>query len=76
MNPLETDQPTSTMSFKQAYGLLQRHAETLRSQREPDLDQLLAVVQESVAAYQVCKAKIDAVERALEETLKSAEEQS
>ena len=56
-------------NFQEAYGTLQRHAETLRNQREPDLDNLLKVVTESVSAYQVCKARIDAVEKALEEAL-------
>ena len=59
-------------NFQEAYGTLQRHAETLRNQREPDLDNLLKVVTESVSAYQVCKARIDAVEKALEEALSGA----
>lgn len=56
-------------SFKEAYGVLQRHAETLRTQREPNIDELLTIVSESMQAYQVCKARIDAVERALEAAL-------
>ena len=60
-------------NFQEAYGTLQRHAETLRNQREPDLDNLLKVVTESVSAYQVCKARIDAVEKALEEALSGAD---
>ena len=59
-------------TFKDAYQTLQRHAETLRNQREPDLDNLLTIVTESVAAYQVCKQRIDAVEKALEEALSGA----
>lgn len=56
-------------TFKEAYGVLQRHAETLRTQREPNIDELLTIVSESMQAYQVCKARIDAVERALEAAL-------
>ena len=58
-----------TRNFKEAYGVLQRHAETLRRQSEPDIDDLLRIVNESVQAYNVCKSRIDAVERALEAAL-------
>jgi len=58
-------------TFKQAYGTLQRHSETLRNQREPNIDDLLTIVTESVDAYKVCKSRIDAVEKALEEALGS-----
>jgi exodeoxyribonuclease VII small subunit len=62
----------SETSFKQAYGVLQQHAETLRNQQEPNIDDLLTIVTESVAAYNVCKARIDAVEMALEQALSGA----
>lgn len=56
-------------SFKDAYGVLQRHAETLRVQDEPNIDDLLTIVTESVTAYQVCKQRIAAVETALKAAL-------
>ncbi|MFT6590493.1 MAG: exodeoxyribonuclease VII small subunit [Rhodoferax sp.] len=56
-------------TFKEAYGVLQHHAETLREQDEPNIDDLLSIVTESVRAYQVCKERIDAVEKALEKAL-------
>jgi exodeoxyribonuclease VII small subunit len=59
-------------TFKQAYGILQDHAETLRNQQEPNIDDLLTIVTESVAAYKVCKERIDAVEKALEQALNGA----
>src|SRR4051812_27314040 len=59
-------------TFRDAYDVLQRHAQTLRDQDEPNIDDLLDIVNESVAAYKVCKQRIDAVERALEEALVSA----
>lgn len=62
----------SDQSFKTAYGTLQRHAETLRNQKEPNIDDLLKIVTDSVAAYKVCSTRIDAVERALEEALGNA----
>mgnify|MGYP003383750143 CR=1 FL=1 len=65
----ETVQP---QSFKDNFGVLQRHAETLRNQREPNIDALLTIVTESVAAYKVCVQRIDAVEQALEQALGQA----
>lgn len=56
-------------TFKQAYGVLQKHAETLRNQSEPNIDDLLSIVEQSVAAYKVCKERIDAVEQALQKAL-------
>jgi exodeoxyribonuclease VII small subunit len=59
----------ATKTFKEAYGKLQGHAETLREQQEPNIDDLLNIVTESVEAYKVCKQRIDAVEKALEKAL-------
>lgn len=59
-------------TFKQAYGVLQEHAEALRNQQEPNIDDLLTIVTESVAAFNVCKERIDAVEKALEQALSGA----
>ena len=56
-------------TFKDAYGVLQQHAQTLREQTEPNIDDLLTIVTESVAAYKVCQTRIDAVEKALEKAL-------
>ncbi len=52
----------SQNSFREAFGVLQRHSESLRNQREPNIDDLLTIVTESVTAYNVCKERIDAVE--------------
>lgn len=61
-------------TFKESYGVLQKHAQTLRKQSDPNIDDLLRIVEESVAAYKVCHARIDAVEQALEKALGSAKE--
>ncbi len=58
-----------TTTFKDAYGVLQRHAETLRVQNEPNIDDLLTIVTESVDAYKVCQQRIEAVEAALKAAL-------
>lgn len=62
----------NSTSFRDAYTVLQQHAETLRNQREPDIDNLLTIVTQSVEAYKVCKERIDAVEKALAQALNSA----
>lgn len=64
-----------TTSFRDAYGVLQKHAETLRDQHEPNIDDLLTIVTESVEAYRVCKARIDAVEVALKAALDGVDTQ-
>ena len=58
-----------TKTFKEAYGVLQQHAQTLRDQQEPNIDDLLTIVTESVDAYKTCQQRIEAVEKALEKAL-------
>ena len=60
-------------TFKEAYAVLQKHAQTLRSQQEPDIDNLTTNVSESLAAHKICKERIDAVEKALEQSLGNAQ---
>ena len=62
----------SETTFKEAWGVLQKHASTLRTQGEPNIDDLLGIVTESVQAYKVCQSRVEAVERALEEALKDS----
>jgi exodeoxyribonuclease VII small subunit len=59
-------------TFKDAYAVLKKHADTLATAKEPDIDNLLSIVNESSAAYAVCKQRIDAVEKALGEALGQA----
>ena len=70
------DQTTSPKTFKEAFGVLQRHAATLRQQQDPNIDELVNIVTESVDAYRVCKERIQAVELALQRTLGEAEEET
>ena len=60
-------------SFKESYDVLQRHAAALRNQSEPNIDDLLSIVEESVAAYKICQTRIDAVEKALDKALSQVE---
>lgn len=62
----------SETTFKEAWNVLQKHAQTLRNQSEPNIDDLLGIVTESVQAYKICQSRVEAVERALEEALKGS----
>ncbi|MRD49692.1 exodeoxyribonuclease VII [Caenimonas koreensis DSM 17982] len=59
-------------TFKEAFEVLNRHAKALREQEEPNIDDLLRIVNESVAAYRVCEERIAAVDAALQAALKDA----
>ena len=58
------------LTFKEGYAILKKNAELLESQEEPDIDNLMKIVEESMAAYKACKSRVDAVQQALNETFK------
>lgn len=58
------------LSFKDGYALLKKNAELLEAQEEPDIDNLMKIVEESMTAYKSCKSRVDAVQQALNETFK------
>jgi exodeoxyribonuclease VII small subunit len=58
----------SAQSFKQAFEILKQNAAQLEQQQEPDIDQLMDIVNESMQAYNVCKQRIEAVQQALDAT--------
>mgnify|MGYP000918750693 CR=1 FL=1 len=59
-----------TLSFKDGYEILKRNAEQLESQQEPDIDNLMKIVEESMTAYKACKTRVEAVQQALNDTFK------
>ncbi len=59
-----------TLSFKQGYNILKRNAELLESQEEPDIDNLMQIIEESMDAFKACKSRVDSVQQALNETFK------
>ena len=61
----------SSPTFKQAFAILKQNAERLEEQQEPDIDQLMAIVEESMKAYKVCKQRIKVVQEALTQTFDS-----
>lgn len=58
------------LTFKEGYDVLKKNAELLESQEEPDIDNLMRIVEESMLAYKACKSRVDAVQQALNETFK------
>lgn len=62
----------SETSFKEAYDILKQNANALQQQDEPDIDHLMDLVEQSIAAYKVCQTRIDAVQEALNQTLANA----
>ena len=58
------------LSFKDGYALLKKNAELLEAQEQPDIDNLMKIVEESMIAYKACKSRVDAVQQALNETFK------
>ena len=65
----------TTPDFQSAYHTLKTNAERLESQDSIDIDALMGVVEESIAAYKVCQARIDAVESALKGAFEALEPQ-
>lgn len=60
----------NALTFKEGYEILKRNAELLEDQQEPDIDNLMKLVEESMQAYKACKSRVDAVQAALNETFK------
>ncbi|HGH3621242.1 MULTISPECIES: exodeoxyribonuclease VII small subunit [Acinetobacter] len=58
------------LSFKEGYELLKKNATLLEDQDEPDIDNLMKIVEESMSAYKACKTRVDAVQKALNDTFK------
>lgn len=46
-----------TLSFQEGYDILKKNAELLESQQEPDIDNLMKIVEESMQAYKACKSR-------------------
>lgn len=55
----------SPESFKENYQKLQEIAQKLANSSEIDIDELVPMVDDATHAYQVCKSRIETVEKAL-----------
>ena len=58
------------LTFKEGYDILKKNAELLESQEQPDIDNLMKIVEESMSAYKACKSRVDAVQQALNDTFR------
>ena len=63
-------QENNALTFKEGYEILKRNAELLEDQQEPDIDNLMKLVEESMNAYKACKTRVEAVQQALNDTFK------
>lgn len=52
-------------TFKDAYDILKNNAQLLEHSDEPDIDNLVNIIEQSIDAYKVCQERIHAVETAL-----------
>lgn len=64
--PTRKRKKAAPKTFKAAYDILKTNAEQLQAQDEPDIDNLMTTVEESITAYRVCEARINAVQSALD----------
>lgn len=63
-----------TETFKQHYDNLRAIAEKMRTQTEPDIDQLIPQVDSALGSYKVCKERLDAVKKLLDERFGEGEQ--
>lgn len=57
---------TKPSNFQEAYNILKTNAHTIENTQMLDIDNLVATVEQSIEAYKVCLARIEAVEQALD----------
>jgi len=56
-------------SFRENYDTLERIATRLAQDEDIDIDELVPLVDQATKAYQLCRSRLDAVEKALQERL-------
>ena len=64
--PIRKRKKAAPKTFKAAYDILKTNAAELQQQDEPDIDNLMTTVEESIAAYRVCETRINAIQQALD----------
>jgi len=63
---------TTTEKFTANYEILKEIAETLRVQREVNIDELIPMIEKATKAYNVCKIRLEEVKLALEQYMPQA----
>ena len=61
-------------TFKENYEKLQQIAQKLANSSEVDIDELVPMVDEATRAYQLCKSRIESVEKALNTRLENEDD--
>ncbi|OAU94434.1 exodeoxyribonuclease VII small subunit [Moraxella catarrhalis] len=64
---------TTPENFKDAYHILKTNTDKLEQSQTLDIDNLVTIVEESLAAYRICQSRIEAVEQALQSAFEQAE---
>ena len=62
---------TQQTDFKSAYDVLKNNAQLLQQSQEPNIDELMTIVEQSIDAYKICQSRIDAVESSLNQAFKA-----
>ncbi len=65
---------TTTTTFQHHYANLRAIAEQMRSQQEPDLDELVPLVDSALESYHACRERLDTVKQMLDERFDPAHE--
>lgn len=61
------DNNNDDMNFKQAYEVLEKNAEKLKSENNMvDVDELVTIMEQSQKAYEICQQRIEAVKKTIE----------
>lgn len=68
----EIREPGTSKKYQENYEILKEKAEKLKDTKEIDVDDLLDDVKQAMAAYRVCKDRIEKVQTELGELLKDA----
>ncbi len=67
---------TDKAGFNENFRILKENVEKLRNQDQMDIDALVPLVEQSTAAYKICKERIDAVKKALAQHLSDLDDES
>jgi exodeoxyribonuclease VII small subunit len=62
---MTNDDDLDSTSFNKNYKVLKDTADWLSSQKEPDIDQLVPRLEKAMAAYRICKDRLDQVQASL-----------
>jgi len=74
MSKDQTQQPTEHQTYNEAYQKLRNGVDQLRRTDIANMDELVPLVEQTTAAYQVCRQRLEAVEKLVKGALNQAQE--